>query len=100
MRKKKHIQNNVSPPIMNNPNKNTSRAKKGKYTMKHLDTIYSSNIQKYPPNYKNPLQMSECTSPFCDRMPMGNQNPSSKGGGGGDHLKCSRSTRRAWISSS
>ena len=38
--------------------------KKGKYTMKHLDTIYSSNIQKSPPNYKNPLQMSKCTPPF------------------------------------
>ena len=49
---KKHIQNNVSPPIMNNLNKNTSRDKKGKYTMKHLDTIYSFNIQKTPPNYK------------------------------------------------
>ena len=63
--------------------------------MKHLDTIYSSNIQKSPPNYKNPLQMSKCTPPFCDGMPKSNHNPSSKGGGGGDHLKCSKSTRKA-----
>ena len=74
--------------------------KKGKYTMKHLDTIYSSNIQKSPPNYKNPLQMSKCTPPFCDGMPKGNQNPSSKGGGGGDRLKCSRSACKARILSS
>ena len=91
---KKHIQNNVSPPIMNKPNKNTSKAKKGKYKMKYLDTIYSSNIQKTPPNYKNPLQMSKCTHPFCDGMLKGNQNPSSKGGGGGDRLKCSRSAHK------
>ena len=85
---------------MNNPNKNTLRAKKGKYTMKHLDTIYNSNIQKSSHNYKNPLQMSKCTPPFCDRMQKGNQNPSSKGGGGGDRKKCSRSARKARISSS
>ena len=91
---------NVSPPNMNNP-----------ITMHHEPKMEINNeaprynlklhIQKKsPPNYKNPLQMSKCTPPFCDKMPKGNQNPSPKGGGGGDCLKCARSTRKAHISSS
>ena len=68
--------------------------------MKHLDTIYKLHMlqhTKSPPNYKNPLQMSKSTPPFYEGMPNGNQNPSSKGGGGGDRIKCSRFARQAWI---
>ena len=33
-------------------------------------------------------------------MPKGNQNPSAKGGGEGEHQRCTRSALKAWISSS
>ena len=57
---KKHIQINVSPPIMNNPikNKNTSWAKKN---LIHNEAprynLIAPQVQKSPPNYKNPLQV-------------------------------------------
>ena len=37
---------------------------------------------------------------FCDRMPKGSQNPSSKGGGGEDRRNCANSARTPQISSS
>ena len=56
-------------------------------------------ITPQAPTYKNlPLTtkiLYKCTPPFCDGMPKGNHNPSSKGGGGGNHLKCSKSVRKA-----
>ena len=35
-----------------------------------------------------------CTLPFCDGMPMGNQNPSSKGGGEEECRNRAKSTRK------
>ena len=40
-----------------------------------------------------------CTPLFCDGMPKGNQNPSSKGGGGEECRNRAKSTRKPRISS-
>ena len=66
------------------------RAKKGKVQSEapryNLNNSSSSNQQKInsPPENKNKYKCQKhliYTSPFCDGMPKGNQNPSSKGGG-------------------
>ena len=44
--------------------------------------------------------MSKCTPPFCDGMSKGNQNPSSKVSGEGEHLRCAKFARKARSSSS
>ena len=53
----------------------------------NLNNSTSSNQTKIksPPKTKQVQRMPKtsliCTLPFCDGMPKGNQNPSSKGGG-------------------
>ena len=46
---------------------------------------------------KLPLSLCHmCTPPFCDELPKGNQDSSSKGGGGGvDRLAPAKSARKA-----
>ena len=41
------------------------------------------------------LSLSICTPPLCDELLKGNQDSSSKEGGGGDHLKLAKSVRKA-----
>ena len=48
---------------------------------------------------KNAKNISLCTPPFCDGMPKGNQNPSSKGDGDEELRNPTKSTRRPLISS-
>ena len=51
----------------------------------NLNSSTSFNQQKInsPPENKNQYKCQKliCTPLFCDGMPKGNQNPSSKGGG-------------------
>ena len=55
-----------------------------------------------PLKTKNSTSVSKpkSTPPFCDGMPKGSQNPSSKGSGGEDHRNCANSARKPRISSS
>ena len=70
-----------------------ARAKKDKiqseaprYNLKQLHKLQPTKINS-PPEKKNKykrlsnVKTLKCTPPFCDGVPKGNQNPSSKGGG-------------------
>ena len=77
--------------------------------------IYNSRENKYitsqkhtqkAPRYNLKLQklqsspyLSKCTPPFCDELPKGNQDLSSKGGSK-EHLELTKSARNAWNSMS
>ena len=50
--------------------------------------LQSSKNQKHP--YPHPI----CTPPFCDKLSKGNQDSSSKGGGGVDRRKLTISARK------
>ena len=71
----------------------------------NLNNSTSSNQTKIksPPKTKN--KYKECQkhlsmySPFCDGMPKGNQNPSSKGGGDEELRNRAKSACRPLISS-
>ena len=71
----------------------------------NLNNSTSSNQTKInsPPktktSTKNVKNISLCTPPFCDGMPKGNQNPSSKGGDDEELRNRAKSTRRPLISS-
>ena len=49
--------------------------------------------------YKYAEKHLTCTPPFCDGMPKGNQNPSSKGGGDEELRNRAKSARKPRISS-
>ena len=92
-RNKKHIkQKKIYSFYHEYPNRtktNVARAKKSKIQSEapryNLNNSTSSNQQKWntlPLKTKqSALSKQICTPPFCDEMPKGNQNPSSKGGG-------------------
>ena len=69
----------------------------------NLNNSTSSNQQKNysPPENKNKMQsaLKICAPPFCDGISKGNQNPSSKGGGGEERRNRAKSTRKPRISS-
>ena len=72
----------------------------------NLNNSKSSNQSKKiksPPKNKNRYKECQkhliCTPPFCDGMPKGNQNPSSKGGGDEELRNRAKSARRPLISS-
>ena len=65
-------------------------------------------VQDKAPRYNLKLQSSKKTKNkisaylhpyvlpfFCDELPKGNQDSSSKGGGGGDRLRLAKSARKA-----
>ena len=58
---------------------------------------YNLKLQNKKKNKKKnlPLSPSICTPHFCDELPKGNQNSSSKGGGGEDRLLLTNSARKA-----
>ena len=56
---------------------------------------YNLKLQSSQKKKKIPLSPSICTPPFCDELPKGNQDLSSKGGGGGDHLNLAKSACKA-----
>ena len=63
----------------------------------NLNNSTSSNQQKTTLPLKTKTKckvLSICTPPFCDEMPKGNQNPSSKGGGGEERRNRAKSTRK------
>ena len=78
---------------------NISWAKKYKYKVKHLDTIYNSKTKKKKKKI-SPYQQNlhpYVLPPFCDELPEDNHS-SSKGGGGGDRLKLANFARNAYSS--
>ena len=58
---------------------------------------------KFPPKNKNRYKVCQkhliCTPPFCDGMPKGNQNSSSKGGGDEELRNRAKSAHNPLISS-
>ena len=75
----------------------TKQNKCGKNAL-NLNNSTSSNHSKKkkiytPPENKNRM-LSICTPPFCDRMPKGNQNLSSKGGGSEEHRNRAKFARK------
>ena len=83
-----------------------TRAKKGKiqseaprYNLKQLYKLQSTKINSLPENKNKYKRLSnvktlKSTPPFCDGIPKGNQNPSSKGGGDEELRNRSKSTRK------
>ena len=85
---------------------NVTRAKKVKVQSEslryNLSNSTSSNQQKTTLPLKTKTKckvLSICTPPFCDGMPKGNQNPSSKGGGSEERRNCAKSACKPRISS-
>ena len=88
-----------------------ARAKIGKiqseaprYNLKQLHKLQPTKINSPPENknkYKRLLNVKtlKCTPPFCEGMPKGNQNPSSKGGGDEELRNRAKSARKPQISS-
>ena len=83
-----------------------ARAKKDKiqseaprYNLKQLHKLQPTKINSPPENKNKYERLSnvktlKCTPPFCDEMPKGNQNPSSKGGGDEELRNHAKSARK------
>ena len=76
-------------------------SQKNKYNVKRHLKLQSSKTKtkkkkKKKKKKKNlPLSPSICTPPFCDELPKGNQDSSSKGGGGEDRQAPAKSAHKA-----
>ena len=73
-----------------------------RYNLYNSTSSNQSKIKSPPKTKKrtkNAKNISLCTPPFCDGMPKGNQNPSSKGGGDEELRSRAKSARRPLISS-
>ena len=60
--------------------------------MHHEAPRYNLKLQKHQ---NLPLSPSICTPPFCDELPKGNQDSSSKRGGGVNRRTLAKSERKA-----
>ena len=80
---------NVSPPKMNSPTRIHQEPKRqiqSEAPRYNLISTSSNKTKSLPLKTKKSTSVlnPKCTPPFCDRMPKGNQNPSSKRGGDKD----------------
>ena len=83
--------------------KNKIQSEAPRYNLNNSTSSNQTKI-KFPPRTKNKYKECQktsliCTPPFCDGMPKGNQNPSSKGGGDEELRNHAKSARRPLISS-
>ena len=70
-----------------------------RYNLNNSTSSNQSKIKSPPKTKTSTKNAKNITPPFCDGMPKGNQNPSSKGGGGEELRNRAKSTRRPLISS-
>ena len=82
-------------PLTYTANKtNTSWAKKKKW-IHHESPKYNLNLPLSTKTQKLPLSTCINTPPFCDKLPTGNQDSSSKGGGKEECRTLAKSARKA-----
>ena len=64
--------------------------------IKSQNNVHQAPRYNLAPKQKLPLSTCICTPPFCDELPKGNHDSSSKGGGCEvDTLVLAKSTRKA-----